>query len=169
MSLRILTSADLEQVITMPDAISLMKEAFTQLASGNVTMPQRSKIPVTKHQAVTLCMPAYLAGTEQLGVKIVSVFPKNTELQLPSIYGSVLLLNAQTGQVEAIMDGSFITALRTGAISGLASDLLAREDASSLGIIGSGVQAQTQLEAVCCVRDINKSGSIRGILPMPKN
>lgn len=156
MSLRILTARDIKKILTMQEVIAVMKEAFIQLASGNVCMPLRTAIPIPKHQAVTLCMPTYISSTEQLGVKIVTLFPNNPQRGLPSIHGLVFLFNAQTGQPEALLDGSLLTALRTGAVSGLATDLLARPDASSVAIIGSGVQARTQLEAIACVRKIKQ-------------
>ncbi|MDQ7034991.1 MAG: ornithine cyclodeaminase family protein [Anaerolineae bacterium] len=89
-----------------------------------------------------------------MGVKIVSVFPQNKTLNLPIIHAMVILLNAENGQAIAIMDGGALTAIRTGAGSGAATDVLARQDAKIVAIIGSGVQARTQLEAVCTVRDI---------------
>jgi ornithine cyclodeaminase len=156
MSLRILTADDIKNVLTMQDAIHAMREAFTQLALGKVAMPLRTVIPVPEHQGVALFMPAYLPDLEQLGVKIVSSYPTNIQQGLKSIYGLIILLDTHTGQPQAILDGAHLTALRTGAVSGLATDLLARKNASSVSLIGSGVQAKTQLEAVNCVRKINQ-------------
>ena len=101
-------------------------------------------------------MPAFLAESDALTVKVVSVFPENRRRGLPVIYGVVLVLDVETGRPLTILEGSSLTAMRTGAASGAATDLLARQDASTVAIIGSGVQARTQLEAVCCVRDIRQ-------------
>jgi ornithine cyclodeaminase len=134
-----------------------MRKAFGLLAAGQADAPLRTAIDIPKHDAVTLVMPAYLHVGNRLGAKIVSVFPNNPILELPIIHAVVILINAATGQPEALVEGTALTAIRTGAASGLATDLLARPDASTLALIGSGVQAHTQLEAVCCVRKIERA------------
>jgi ornithine cyclodeaminase/alanine dehydrogenase-like protein (mu-crystallin family) len=101
-------------------------------------------------------MPAFLSETQDLAVKVVSVFPQNVTISEPTIYAAVLALDAATGRPLALIEGSTLTAIRTGAASGAATDLLARQDATSVGMFGSGVQARTQLEAVCTVRQIEK-------------
>jgi ornithine cyclodeaminase len=140
----------------MRDAIDAMRKAFGLLAGGEVDMPQRVAIEISKHDAVTLVMPAYVRVGNRLGTKLISVFPNNRSLDLPTIHAVVILLNAATGQPAALLEGTALTAIRTGAASGLATDLLARPDASTLAILGSGAQARTQLEAVCCVRNIER-------------
>ncbi len=140
----------------MKEAIETMETAFIQLAKHEVVMPLRTPIPIEKENALTLTMPAYIPAQEALGLKVVSIFPNNAKKDLPNIFGTILLLDAKTGQIEAIMEGTYLTALRTGAVSGLATKYLAREDAQHLAIIGSGVQAVTQLEAVAAVRDIRR-------------
>jgi ornithine cyclodeaminase/alanine dehydrogenase-like protein (mu-crystallin family) len=102
-------------------------------------------------------MPAYLRKTDQLGVKIVSVFPRNLQAGIPTIHALVTVVDATTGRPAAVMDGTYLTALRTGAASGAATDLLARKDARVAAIFGAGVQGRTQLEAVCEVREIEKA------------
>ena len=119
-------------------------------------MPLRDVIKIPQQDAISLFMPAYLPKLQQLGLKIVSLFPNNTKVNLPVISGLVVLFDDETGQPKALLDGAALTSMRTGAVSGLATALLARTDAQSVAIIGSGVQAKTQLEAVCCVRDIKK-------------
>lgn len=101
-------------------------------------------------------MPAYLPKLGSLGAKIVSVFPQNVKNNLPTIHTVVIICDAKTGQPTAMMDGTYLTALRTGAVSGLATDLLARKRAKTAAIIGAGIQGRTQLEATCYVRDIQK-------------
>ncbi|WED43880.1 ornithine cyclodeaminase family protein [Legionella cardiaca] len=133
-----------------------MEEAFMQLAKGNVVMPLRTSIPIENKNALTLTMPAYLSAHNALGLKVVSVFPNNSKKNRPSIYGSIILLDAETGEIEALMEGTYLTALRTGAASGLATKYFAKKDASHVAIIGSGVQAVTQLEAIAAVREIKR-------------
>jgi len=156
MRFHILTAENVRAALPMRDAIDAMRKAFGLLAGGEVDMPQRTAIEIPKQEAVTLVMPAYVHVGNRLGAKLVSVFPNNLGLDLPTIHAVVILLNAATGQPAALLEGTALTAIRTGAASGLATDLLARQDASTLAILGSGAQARTQLEAVCCVRNIER-------------
>jgi len=140
----------------MAEAISAVKDAFIQLSAKEAVVPMRSHIPVNKHKGISLFMPAYLEKSHSLGAKIVSVFPNNPKKNLPIISAVVVVLDADTGQPQAILDGTFLTALRTGAASGVATDLLARQDASTAAVFGAGTQGRTQMEAVCTVRSIDK-------------
>lgn len=155
--LKILTGEEVRQVVTMAQAISSVKEAFLQLSTGKSILPLRTQVSVEDPDGVTLFMPAYLSASDALGAKIVSVFPRNVNKDLPTIHALVVLVNPETGQPAAVMDGSYLTALRTGAASGVATDLLARTEASVAAIIGAGIQGRTQLEAVCTVRAIKKA------------
>jgi ornithine cyclodeaminase/alanine dehydrogenase-like protein (mu-crystallin family) len=137
----------------MPDAIGAMREAFAQLACGEVTLPTRTRIEASPGGAA-LVMPCHSAGQLLFSLKLATVFPGNPARGLPSIHSTVLLASGTTGATLAVIDGASLTAIRTGAASGLATDLLARQDASVAAVIGSGVQARTQLEAICCVRPI---------------
>jgi ornithine cyclodeaminase/alanine dehydrogenase-like protein (mu-crystallin family) len=134
-----------------------MKEAFAQLSAGQVNMPLRGRVAVPEHGGNSLFMPAYLAKSDDLAVKIVSVFPENVRQGEPSIYAVVLVLDAPSGRPLALMEGGALTAIRTGAGAGAATDLLARPEAAVVAIIGSGIQARTQLEAVCTVRSISSA------------
>lgn len=156
MKLRILSGADVRQAVTMAEAIEAVKQAYIQLSAGQAVVPLRTPVPVERQSGVTLFMPAYLAASDALGAKIVSVFPGNPARGLPLIHAVVLVLDAETGQPVALMDGTYLTALRTGAASGVATDLLARREASVVAIFGAGAQARTQLEAVCTVRQIGQ-------------
>jgi ornithine cyclodeaminase/alanine dehydrogenase-like protein (mu-crystallin family) len=118
-------------------------------------MPLRSHIDVPE-MGTSLVMPAYLEQNGALAVKVVSVFPKNVARELPVVNALVMVLDVTTGQPVALMEGSALTAIRTGAGSGAATDLLARRDAKRAAIIGTGVQARTQLEAVCTARNIQE-------------
>jgi len=156
MKLRLLSGDDVRQAITMGEAIEAVQEAYIQLSSGQAVVPLRTPVPVERRDAVTLFMPAYLADSDALGAKIVSVFAGNPALGLPLIHAVVLVVDAKTGQPTALMDGTYLTALRTGAASGVATSLLARAEARVAAIFGAGVQARTQLEAVCTARSIEK-------------
>lgn len=140
----------------MEKAISSVKEAFVQLSAQQAVVPMRSQIPVSKGKGISLFMPAYLEKSHSLGAKIVSVFPDNISKEMPTISAIVIILDADTGRPQAILDGTYLTALRTGAASGVATDLLARQDVSTVAIFGAGTQGRTQMEAVCTVRSIKK-------------
>lgn len=154
MNIRILTAEDVRRALPMREAVEGMKQAYAQLSSGKADVPLRGRVAIAPHEATTLTMPAYLQESEALAVKIVSVFPHNSQRQEPVIYGAVLVLDAQSGRPLALLNGGTLTAIRTGAGAGAATDVLARDDAKIAAIIGSGVQARTQLEAVCAVRTI---------------
>ncbi|HSM56091.1 MAG TPA: hypothetical protein VK879_08055 [Candidatus Sulfomarinibacteraceae bacterium] len=156
MQLHILSGDDVRQALPMAQAISGMKGAYGQLSAGEATVPLRTQVAVPSYGGVSIFMPAYLSGSDDLAVKIVSVFPENVQRQIPTIHGLVLALDAKTGRPLALLEGGTLTAIRTGAGSGAATDVLARSDASVVAIIGSGVQARTQLEAVCAVRDVRE-------------
>ncbi len=154
--MRILSGSDVRQAVTMSEAIQAVREAYVQLSAGQAVVPLRTPLPVDKLGGVTLFMPAYLAASDSLGAKIVSVFPGNAERGLPTIHAVVIVVDAETGRPVAMMDGTYLTALRTGAASGVATDLLARPDARVAAVFGAGAQARTQLEAVCSVRAIEQ-------------
>jgi alanine dehydrogenase len=157
MNLRVISKDEIRQVVPMGLAIELVKQAFAQLSAGDAVVPVRTQIEVARHEGIALFMPAYLSRTDQLGLKIVSVFPRNLESGIPTIHALITVVDAGTGQPRAVMDGAFLTALRTGAASGAATDVLARTDARVVAIFGAGVQGRTQLEAVCEVRDIERA------------
>jgi len=152
--LRVLSQSDIRRATTMREAIETMKNAFRQLSLGEADVPLRTSI--VNQFGVTLIMPAYIRTNDDLGVKIVSIYPGNSSRGLPSITGLVTVLSTQTGQPIAVLEGSYLTSLRTGAASGAATDLLAREDSHVLAVFGAGTQAPAQVEAMCCVRDIRE-------------
>jgi ornithine cyclodeaminase/alanine dehydrogenase len=157
-----LSRHDVEQLLTMEEAIAAVAEGYRQLAGGNVTMPQRVATPVAPHNGIHLSMPAYVDGSDGTGgtlaIKIVTVFSDNpTVYGEPTIQGVVLLHDARTGKPLALMDAEHLTAMRTGAASGVATQLLARPDAATATVLGSGAQALTQLLAVCAVRPITRA------------
>lgn len=140
----------------MPDAIELMKTAFAELSAGRAQAPLRTGVEVNDAPSVLLTMPGFVPAAASLGVKIVSVFPDNASRGLPMIHALVFLVDHETGAPLGVMEGGYVTALRTGAVSGAAADLLARKDARTLVVIGAGVQGVTQAAAVCAVRPIER-------------
>ena len=152
----ILPAADVRRALPMAETIAAMKSAYAALSAGKAEVPLRSRLPIPPHEAVSLFMPVFLQdeSSEALAVKIVSLFPHNPERGLPLIHAAVLVLEADSGRPLALLEGSTLTAIRTGAASGAATDLLARPDSRVVAIFGAGVQGRTQLEAVCTVRNI---------------
>ncbi len=155
--IRLLSREDIRQTLDMPTAIARMGEAYAALSGGRATVPVRQSLPIPEHKGQVLIMPAWLPHTGAVSVKIVSAYPENPARHLPFIQALVVVLDAADGRPLAIMNGECLTALRTGAGAGLATDLLARKDAEAAAIFGPGVQGRTQLEAVCAVRDIRRT------------
>jgi len=152
----LLSRDDVARVLTMPDCIDAVEQAFGELAAGTVDMPLR--IGIHPPGGVSLYMPAYLKGMGALACKVVTVFNDNpSRHKLPTTLGKILLQDPETGDVLCIMDGSYVTAMRTGAVSGVATKYLAREeDGLTAGVFGAGVQARMQLRAVAAVRALSK-------------
>jgi ornithine cyclodeaminase/alanine dehydrogenase-like protein (mu-crystallin family) len=152
MQIRILTAADIRAALSMDEAIDAVARAYGQLSAGKATMPLRSRFHTDK--GVTLIMPAHLHESGDFAVKIVSVYPDNPTLGLPTVAATVLALDPQTGMPLALMEGDSLTALRTGAAGGVAARYLARADAATVALFGAGVQARAQLRAAMAVRKI---------------
>jgi ornithine cyclodeaminase/alanine dehydrogenase-like protein (mu-crystallin family) len=157
MRIRVLSADDVRRALPMREAVEAMKRAFAQLSTGQAEVPLRVPVHVPRHNGLTLFMPAYLSADDRMAVKIVSVFNDNPARGLPLIHALVVVVDAETGQPAAVLEGGYLTALRTGAASGAATDLLARPDAATAAIFGAGVQGRTQLEAVCAVRPIRQA------------
>jgi ornithine cyclodeaminase/alanine dehydrogenase len=154
----LLSRDDVARVLTMPMCIAAVEGAFAALARGEAIMPQRAAMKVADHGGLFLGMPAYLAGgQEALGVKVVTVYPDNPQRHdLATTLGTLMLCDPATGAVSAIMDAGYLTAVRTGAASGVATRYLARQDARSCVVFGAGVQARQQLVAVHHVRPLEQ-------------
>ncbi|MFX0050391.1 MAG: ornithine cyclodeaminase family protein [Candidatus Hermodarchaeota archaeon] len=147
----ILSRADIESVLNMKETIEMIEAAFKELSEGTAILPQRIVIPT--EGGISLYMPAFLPQTGSMTIKVVTVYENNPEkFGLPVILGKVLLQNIETGDVLSIMDGSYLTAMRTGAVSGCAIDHLAKRGAKTIGLFGTGVQGETQLWAACEAR-----------------
>jgi len=157
----ILTAADVKKALPMKETIEAMKRAYASLSDGKAEAPLRTRLSIPSQDAVCLFMPAYVQTDrdDALAVKVVSLFPRNLtgENELALIQAAVLVLDAETGQTRALLEGSSLTAIRTGAGSGAAIDLLARPDSKVVAVFGAGAQARTQLEAACSVRKIEKA------------
>ncbi|MFB3854588.1 MAG: ornithine cyclodeaminase family protein [Vicinamibacterales bacterium] len=155
----LLNRNDVRNLLDMPDAIAAVEKAFRELAAGQVDMPQRAAVHVPAHRGLHLSMPAWVGGgVSGLGVKIVTVYPDNpSKHHLPTVLAIVLLNDPETGNPVALMDAGYMTAVRTGAVSGVATKYMARADAQTVGVFGAGVQAETQLEAMCAVRKIRSA------------
>ena len=152
MRVRALSSADIRASLPMTEAIASAQRAFTELSTATAHMPLRT--PVETSHGVTLFMPAYLESHRALAQKIVSIYPANPSQGLPVISGLVVVLDPQTGQPQALLDGGTLTSIRTGAASGAATDLLARKESRRLVVFGAGRQAYDQIMAVRTVRPI---------------
>ena len=155
--LRILSGNQIRAAISMKDIVEAMRFAFVELSTGNPEMPIRSHISIEEPEGTALFMPSYMKISEMIGIKTVTLFDDNRHNNLPYIQGMVSLFDGNNGTPRAILDGMTITSLRTGAASGLATQLLSRENSAICTIFGAGVQGRTQLEAVCAIRDIKKA------------
>jgi ornithine cyclodeaminase/alanine dehydrogenase-like protein (mu-crystallin family) len=139
----------------MEECIELMADALAALARGEVYQPLRTIVRPPEARGLLGLMPAYRAGEQgAFGLKAICVFPGNPAKGKDAHQGAVMLFSRETGELLALMNASEITAIRTAAVSAVATRLLAREDAQQLAIIGAGVQARTHLKALAAVRDI---------------
>ncbi len=154
---RILSRTDVQRCLTMTEAIEAMRIAFHALNDGQAQVPQRLAVNLSA-EGVALLMPSLLQTSEQhaFGLKVITVMPHNPSQNMPRSYASVLLLDAATGKTLAILEGGWLTAMRTGAVSGVATDLLARKDANVLALFGAGAQAPTQVLAIHTVRPLRE-------------
>lgn len=157
MKIRFLSRADVAQALAWPDAIRLQGEAFGLLSAGEVMNPVKTLITTEDPAAEVLFMPALLKGGRGFGLKYVSDFRGNPALGLPHLQSLVLLLDGRTGAPAAILEGRHLTNVRTGASAGVATQLLARRDASVVTVFGAGEVAGPAFEAVCHVREVRKA------------
>jgi ornithine cyclodeaminase len=152
----ILKESDISSIITMSDIIEADKQALSIYSSKQSNIPLRSNLNIPEYKGQCLFMNGYAAPAKALGVKIVSVYPENINKNLTSVPATMVLVDAETGMVNSLLDGTYLTRLRTGAISGLATDILSRKDSKIFALFGTGGQAVTQLEAVLTVRKIEE-------------
>ena len=152
----ILNKKQINKMVSMNKAIEAMKTAFVQLSNGESTIPKRLSTDVPKNNATSLVMPAYLLESPYYTVKIVSVNYSNPQKGLPLLHSSVQVFDASKGNMVATLDGESVTAIRTGAVTGLATGMLAKKDAKVGAVFGTGVQAKSQVEAILAARNLEK-------------
>lgn len=148
----ILNEEEVRRLLSMEQLIPAMERALVDLSAGRVVQPLRMVLPITEHQGFLGVMPAYAVGA--LGAKLVTFYPNNRGL--PTHHAMILLFKPETGEPLVMMDGRLITEMRTAAVSAVATNLLARENASVLAILGSGVQARSHLQALRLVRSFSE-------------
>lgn len=151
-----LSDSDIAKLLTMEETIDAVEQAFKEYAKGGVVMPPRSTIMVPRYNGSISFMPSYLTGLDAQATKIISIYPDNRAKGLPTTVAWLVVNDPRTGMVKAFMDATYLTAMRTGAITGVAAKYLALEDSSTVAIFGAGVQGRTQTWAACTVRDIDK-------------
>jgi ornithine cyclodeaminase/alanine dehydrogenase len=157
MNTRLLSRRDIEGFFTMGMCVAAVERAFADLAAGTATMPQRTPITVPERHGLALFMPAHIRSLGALGAKIVTVYKENVPRHgLPTVLGTIILLDEATGFPLALMDGGYLTAMRTGAVSGVATKHMARPEAGVAAIFGTGVQAFTQVLGVHEVRPLRR-------------
>lgn len=152
MKITALNAADMQSIFDMRAAIDADKEALKAYSAKECVIPLRMNLGVPEHEGRSLYMPGYVAPESALGIKIVSVYPRNIERGLTNVPATMVVLDASTGMVCGLLDGTWLTQQRTGAVAGAATEVLAREDATVFALFGTGGQAESQLEAVLTVR-----------------
>lgn len=152
--IKILNTAEIKNLISMREAINAMEQAFASFSDGSSKVPQHYISSINKLDL--FFKPAYNEKLGRIAVKIITQKKDGGIQGIPAILGVVLLLDMETGAILSMMDGAYITALRTGAAGGIATKLLARKDAETAAIFGCGVQGKTQLESACSVRAIKQ-------------
>src|SRR5262249_1719578 len=164
----LLNANDVRKALPMREAIDAMKRAFAALSKGCALVPHRTSLSILRHAGVSLVMSSYVDGAtlaeEALALKVVSLVDGNRLRGLARIQAAVLVLEPDTGRIAALLEGATLTAIRTAAASGAATDLLARPEAKTLAVLGAGVQARAHIEAVCAIRPIE---SVRVFGPSP--
>jgi ornithine cyclodeaminase len=150
----VLTETDVRALLPMQDLIDAMRPALAGFSSGRVQQPLRTVLDVDGRGFFGV-MPAFVPETGALGTKLVTVFGGNAAAGLPTHLAAILLFDSDTGELRGVLDGRFITEARTAAVSAVSVDLLSRPEAATLAIIGSGVQAESHLEAISLVRPLS--------------
>lgn len=156
MNTLILTWNEVEKLLDMRKVINNVEKAFREKGEGRVQMPPKIYLHFKKYEGDLRTMPAYLESLDIAGVKIVNSHPLNRRRNLLTVMAIIELVNPKTGAPIAVMDGTLITAFRTGASSAVATKYLARENSKVLGVIGAGAQALPQIEAISLVRNIEE-------------
>jgi alanine dehydrogenase len=157
MQILLINQSEVARLLPMAECIEVMAGALATLSRGAALLPLRTVLRLPDGQNAFAVMPAFMEEPHVMGLKSVSIFPGNHGTELDSHQGAVLLFDTKNGSLLAVMDASSITAIRTAAVSGVATRALARPDATELAILGSAVQARTHLEAMLLVRPIKRA------------
>lgn len=163
---RLLTEQHVHSLLPMSDLIPAMESALARFSAGEVQQPVRTVLTVGPTKAYYGLMPAVMPAPAAMGAKIVTVFGENHKKGLPSHLATILLFDPDTGSLIAIMDGRYITEARTAAVSAVSARFLARPEAATLALVGSGVQARSHLEALTHVRQLKE---VRVWSPRPQS
>lgn len=153
----ILNKEEIQRSLPMKEAIEVCKKSLKDYSENKTNIPLRINLPVEKYNGQALFMPGKISSNEEkVGIKIVSVYPNNAQYNLPSVPSTVLMIDSKTGIVNGLLDGTYLTALRTAALQGAATDLLARKDSKVATLIGTGGQAFEQARALLTVRNLEE-------------
>ena len=150
----VLSDSDVAKVLTMKEAIEAVERAFAEYHRGKVSMPARSTIMLPKYNGSISFMPSYLQEADAEATKIISIYPDNPKKGLPTTVAWIVVNDPETGMIEAFMDATYLTAVRTGAVTGVAAQYLAPKEARTAALYGCGVQGRTQAWAAATVGDI---------------
>ncbi|MEG1290379.1 MAG: ornithine cyclodeaminase family protein [Anaerovoracaceae bacterium] len=154
--MKIITSKEISNKIQMVELINVASEAYLKLYNGGVSMPVRTVTDFGDDGPLVFYKPTYDIANSQVVIKLLNQLKHTSDFGYPTIQGIVILIDAMKNEISAIMDGRQLTALRTGAASGLAAKLLSREDSKVLAVFGAGAQAYTQINGILSVRAIKK-------------
>jgi alanine dehydrogenase len=151
-----LSDDEISRLISMRETIDAVEAAFGEFVKGGVKMPQRSTIMLDDEAGSISFMPSYIPEARALATKIISIYPRNPARGLPTTAAWIIVNDPETGMIEALLDGTYLTAMRTGAVTGVAARYLAPEDSKEAAVIGCGVQGKTQAWAVAETRAIER-------------
>jgi alanine dehydrogenase len=152
----VLSEKQVESLIDIDELISSLEQAHVQYSTGKAVMPVRLVVPLPQIQGRITSMPGFLNEDKSLGMKIVTYFQENPKRNLAAILATIMLFSVETGKMIAVMDGSYITAIRTACASAMATKALANAETPVLGILGAGVQARAHIQALTHVRKIQR-------------
>lgn len=150
----VLSETQVASLVDIDELIAALEQAHVQYSTGKAVMPVRLVVPLPQIQGRITSMPGFLSDDRALGMKVVTYFQENPKQNQPAILGSILLFSSETGRLIAVMDGSYITAIRTACASAMATKALANPETPVLGILGAGVQARSHIQALSRVRKI---------------
>ena len=152
----VLSEEQVRSLLDIEELITALEQAHIQYSTGKAVMPVRLVVPLPQIHGRITSMPGYLTEDKAMGMKVVSYFQNNPKLDLPAILATIMLFSAETGQLMAVMDGSFITAVRTACASAMATKALANPYTPLLGILGAGVQARAHIQALSRVKKLQR-------------